>query len=131
MSGSSFITINPGTLAGDASLCHAFKASTVNGGATILAVSAVTGLAGTLDICLVNFGAAGTVTAGTIAGMATGTANIWVADIPQSLTLTAANVFVDAGEWVVIKKLEASADDDLTADASVSIEYVDGVVTQG
>ena len=131
MSGSSFITINPGTMAGDASLCHAFKASTVNGGATILAASFVTGLAGTLDICLVNFGTAGTVTAGTIAGMSGGTTTVWVADVPQSLTLTAANVFVDAGEWVVIKKLEASADDDLTADASICIEYVDGIVTQG
>lgn len=131
MSGSKYITINPDQMLGDGALCHAFKASTVNGGATIIAANAVTGLAGTLDILLVNFGVSGTVTAGTIAGMATGTANIWVADVPQALTITAANAFVDAGEWVVIKKLEAGGTDDLTADCSVCIEYVDGVVSQG
>ena len=131
MSGSKYLTINPDTLASAGALCHAFKASTVNGGCTIIAANFVTGLAGTLDITLVNFGVSGTVTAGTIAGMSGGTATVWVADVPQALTITAANAFVDAGEWVVIKKLEAGGSDDLTADASVCIEYVDGVVTQG
>lgn len=129
--GSKYLTINPDTLASAGALCHAMKASTVNGGITVIAANFVTGLAGTLDITLVNFGSSGTVTAGTIAGMASGTATIWVADVPQALTITAAQAFVDAGEWIVIKKLEAGGSDDLTADASVCIEYVDGPVTQG
>jgi len=131
MTGSKFLTVNPGTMAGDGALTHALKASSAHGGITVIDAWATTGLAGTLDILLVNFGASGTVTAGTIAGMSGGTATIWVADVPQALTITAANAFVDADEWIVIKKLEAGVSDDLVDSAMVTIEYVDGVVTQG
>jgi len=34
-------------------------------------------------------------------------------------------------EWLVLKKVESSAGNDLAADAVVVVEYVDGVVTQG
>jgi len=131
MANSKFLTINPGTMAGDGALTHAFKASSAHGGITVIDAWASTGLAGTLDILLVNFGVSGTVTGGTIAGMTDGTATVWVADVPQALTITAANAFVDANEWIVVKKLEAGASDDLVDSAQVVIEYVDGVVTQG
>lgn len=63
--------------------------------------------------------------------MSSGTATVWAANTPQSLTLTAANVFVDAGEYVFVKKVEAAAGNDLGEQGSLVIEYVDGPVTQG
>lgn len=126
-----FLTINPDTMAGDAALCHILKPSSGYGGITIVSAWAVTGLAGTLDLVLQNYGASGTVAGGTVAGMSSGTATVWVADTPQELTITAANQFIDSEEWLVLKKLEAGASDDLTADASITIEYVDGITTQG
>lgn len=128
---SKFLTINPDTMAGDASLCFVTKASGTYGGFTVVAAHAVTGVAGTLDFVLMNYGTTGTVAGGTVANMADGTATVWAVDTPQSLTTTAAQVFIDSNEWLVLKKLEAGASDDLTADATVVIEYVDGIVTQG
>lgn len=126
-----FLTINPDTMAGDAALCHILKPSSGYGGITIVSAWAVTGLAGTLNLVLQNYGTSGTVAGGTVAGMSSGTATVWVADTPQELTITAANQFIDSEEWLVLKKLEAGASDDLTADASITIEYVDGITTQG
>ena len=129
--GSKFLTINPGTMPGDGDLAYIAKASSINGGITVVAAYAVTGVAGTLNLVLQNYGSAGTVAGGTIAGMSGGTATVWAADTPQSLTITAANAFIDSGEWLVLKKVEAAAGNDLTTDAVVVVEYVDGVVTQG
>ena len=131
MADSKFLTVQPDQMLGDANLCHVVKASAINGGFTVVAAHASTGLAGTIDLVLQNYGTTGTVAGGTVAGRASGTATVWVADVPQSLTLTAANVYIDAGEWLVLKKLEAGASDDLTVEATVTIEYVDGPVLVG
>lgn len=131
MSGSKFLTVNPDTMPGDGDLCHVVKASSTYGGLTVIAASAVTGAVGTLNLVLQNYGTSGTVAGGTVAGMSSGTATVWAADTPQSLTLTAAQVFVDSGEWLVLKKVESAAGNDLSADATVVIEYVEGPVTQG
>ena len=128
---SKFLIVNPDTMPGDGDLCFVAKGSSAYGGFTVIAAHLSTGAVGTLDIVLQNYGATGKVAGGTVAGMADGTANVWAADTPQSLTLTAANAFIDSTEWLVIKKVEAAAGNDLSADATVVIEYVDGVVTQG
>lgn len=128
---SKFFVVNPDTMPGDGDLCYVAKASATHGGFTVIAAHLVTGAAGTLDLVLQNYGATGTVAGGTVGGMASGTATVWAEDVPQSLTLTAANVFIDSGEWLVIKKVEAAGGNDLTADATVTIEYVDGISSQG
>jgi sugar (pentulose or hexulose) kinase len=133
MPGSKFLTINPGTMPDDNGLSFIAKASGINGGLTIVAAHLVTGVAGTFDVILQNYGSAGTVAGGTMASMASGTATVWAADTPQSLTVstTAANLFLDAGEWMVMKKTEAAGGNDYTADATLVVEYVDGVATAG
>lgn len=128
---SKFLVCNPGIMNADGALSFIAKASSTDGGFTVTSAYAVTGAAGTLDLCLMNYGTSGTVAGGTIANMTSGTATVWVADVPQQLTITAAQAYVDAGEWLVLKKLEAGGSDDLTTDAVVTIEYVDGPVTQG
>ena len=130
---SKFLTINPDTMPGDGDLCHIVKASTAYGGMTILAANLSTGAVGTLDVVLQNYGTTGTVAGGTVASMASGTATVWAADTPQALTnsTTAANLYIDAGEWLVLKKVESAAGNDLSADASLVIEYQDGINTAG
>jgi hypothetical protein len=130
MSGSKFVVLNPGTMPDDGGLSFGFKASSAFGGVTIVSAYGVTGAVGTLDLILMNGGTAGSST-GTIAHMTDGTATVWAADTPQELTITAANAFLDAGEWLVFKKVESAANNDLSADAAIVIEYVDGVITQG
>jgi len=129
--GSKFLTVNPDTMIGDGDLCHIVKASSAYGGLTVIDAYAVTGAVGTLNLVLQNYGTAGNVAGGTVAGMSSGTATVWAADVPQQLTITAANAFIDAGEWLVLKKVESAANNDLSADATIVVEYVDGVVTQG
>lgn len=126
-----FVSINPGTMPDDEGRSYILKASSQYGGITVIDAYAVTGAAGTLNLVLQNYGTSGTVAGGTVAGMSSGTATVWAADTPQQLTITAANAFIDSDEWLVLKKLESASDNDLTADAVVTIEYVDGVVTQG
>ena len=126
-----YFTINPDTMPGDGDLCFVAKASTDYGGFTVVDAHGVTGVAGTLNFVLQNYGTTGTVAGGTVAGMTNGTATVWAADTPQSLSITAANAFIDSDEWLVLKKVEAAGGNDLTADATVIIEYVDGVVSQG
>jgi hypothetical protein len=130
---SKFLTINPDTMPGDNDLCFVAKASSSFGGFTIVAAHLSTGAVGTFDVILMNYGAAGTVAGGTVANMSSGTATVWAADTPQTLTnsTTAANLFLDAGEWLVLKKTESAAGNDLSADATLVIEYVDGVKTAG
>jgi hypothetical protein len=130
VSGSKFVILNPGTLPDDGGKSFAFKASSAFGGVTIISAYAVTGAVGTLDLVLLNGGTAGS-SSGTIAHMADGTATVWAADTPQALTITAAQAYLDAGEWLVLKKVESAADNDLSADAAIMIELVDGIVTQG
>ena len=131
MNGSKFLISNPGILNADGALSFVAKGSATYGGFTVIAAHAVTGAVGTLDIVLQNYGTTGTVAGGTVASMASGTATTWAIDTPQSLTVstTAANRYIAANEWLVIKKLEAGGSDDLTTDAVVVIEYVDGVIT--
>jgi hypothetical protein len=128
---SKFLVCNPGTLPDDSGLSFIAKASSTDGGFTITSAYAVTGAVGTLNLILMNYGTSGTVAGGTVAGMASGTATTWAVDTPQALTITAADAYIDAGEWLVLKKVEAAAGNDLSADAVVTIEYVDGPVTQG
>jgi hypothetical protein len=92
---------------------------------------AVTGIVGTLNLVLQNYGTSGTVAGGTVAGMSDGTATVWAADTPQQLTITAAQQFVDENEWLVLKKVESAGGNDLSADATICVEYVDGITTQG
>lgn len=131
MNGSKFLVCNPSVLNADGALSFVAKGSATFGGFTVIAAHAVTGAVGTLDIVLQNYGTSGTVAGGTVANMANGTATTWAIDTPQSLTVTttAANAYIAPNEWLVIKKLEAGGSDDLTEDATVVIEYVDGVVT--
>lgn len=129
--GSKFLVVAPDTMPGDGDLCYLAKASSVYGGFTVIAAHAVTGVAGTLDFVLQNYGSTGTVAGGTVAGMSGGTATVWAADTPQSLTITSTNQFIDSGEWLVLKKVEAAGGNDLTADATIIVEYVDGITTQG
>ena len=126
-----FVTINPGTLPDDGGLSFVLKPAGGYGGITVIAAYAVTGAVGTLNLVLQNYGVSGTVAGGTVAGMASGTATVWAVDTPQALTITAANQFIDENEWLVLKKVESAAANDLTADAVVSIEYVDGITTVG
>ena len=130
---SKFLQVAPDTMPGDGDLCYICKASSSYGGFTVIAAHAVTGVAGTLDLVLQNYGSTGTVAGGTVASMASGTATVWAADTPQSLTVTttAANAYIDSGEWLVLKKVEAAAGNDLTADATVIVEYVEGITTAG
>jgi len=129
--GSKFLSCNPGTLPDDGGLSFVAKGSAVYGGFTVIAAHAVTGVVGTLNLVLQNYGTSGTVAGGTVAGMASGTATVWAADTPQSLTVstTAANCYIAPNEWLVLKKVESAANNDLSADARVVIEYVDGVTT--
>lgn len=126
-----FLTVAPDTMPGDGDLCYLLKPSSGYGGITVLSAWAVTGVVGTLNLVLQNYGSSGTVAGGTVAGMASGTATVWAADTPQELTLTAANIFIDSEEWLVLKKVESAAGNDLSADATICVEYVDGITTQG
>lgn len=128
---SKFLTLNPGIMNADGALALALKASSTYGGVTIIAATAQTGIAGTLDLVLQNYGTSGTVAGGTVGGLSGGTATVWTANVPKALTLTAANVFIDDGEVLMLKKLEAGGSDDLSTSATISIEYVQGVVQQG
>lgn len=130
--GSYIISVNPGTSPDTGTaLCPAFRAGTIYGGVTVVDCWVSTGVVGTLDVCLVNRGTSGTSTTGaTIAHMSDGTATVWAADTPQSMTITAANAYVDAGEYVFIKKIESAASNDLSEDATISIEVVNGMITQ-
>lgn len=128
---SKFLIVNPGVMADDADLCHILKASNTHGGLTILRAFARAGIVGTLDLILQNYGTSGTVAGGTVGHMSSGTATVWAVAPPQEITLstTAANLYIAANEWLVLKKVESAAGNDLSTEASVYIEYVDGVIT--
>lgn len=129
MSGSKYVVVNPGATQADGGLMFVLKASAIGGGITVVAAQVVNSSAGTFNVVLQNYGSSGTVAGGTVAGMASGTATVWASDVPQAMTLTAANVYIDAGEYLVAKNVEG--DGDLTVDASIMIEYVDGPAIVG
>lgn len=124
-----YITVNPGTMPGDGDLAFVCQVYDGYGGVTIKEVTFSSGVAGTLDIILMKYGSAGTVAGNTIAHFATGTAKVVAADTPVDVPITAAEAFVDEGEHLFLKKLEAAAGNDLTADACVCIAFVDGIAS--
>jgi hypothetical protein len=128
---SKFVVVNPGVMDDNNELCFILKASDEYGGLTVIRAWAVAGAVGTLDLALQNYGTSGTVAGGTVASMADGTATVWDATTPQELTLsaTAANKYIAPNEWLVLKKVESAAGNDTGAQASVCVEYVDGVIT--
>lgn len=117
---------------GDDVVGHLFRApsSDHGGGITILAAYAVNGAAtgaGTgFSWQLENWGTAGTAiksgSAGTIAAAVGGTADPFAQDTPKAFTIS--NAFVDAGEWVVIRKDEDNSSDPTRG--VVSVHYVLG-----
>jgi hypothetical protein len=127
---SKYLTIVTNTLPGDGDLIHLVKGSAVYGGFTVIAAHARAGAVGTLDLILQNYGTSGTDAGGTVAHMTDGTATVWAAAVPQSLTVstTVANLYVAANEWLVLKKVESAANNDCAANGSITIEYVEGVV---
>lgn len=131
---SNFITFNPGAMAADGDLQFIVRASNEYGGITIKRAYAVNGAAtdaGTsMFLVLQNYGTSGTVAGGTV-GTAGGTVSPLAADTPKEFTLTAANVFIDNDEWLVLKKAEQGATSDFNAQATIMIEYVEGVVLVG
>lgn len=125
MSNNSFyLKFGPGTVAsGDTTpIC---RASSVNGGFTVVDAWLFPGIVGTLDTVLMNYGTTGTVAGGTVAGISGGSAAL-VADTQVHLSITAANAFIDDGEWLVLKASGAAL-----GEAIILIECVPGIVTQG
>lgn len=128
---SKFLVVNPGIMPGDGDLYHICKASNQYGGMTVIRAQARFAAVGTADFVLQNYGTSGTVAGGTVAHMSGGTATVWAAATPQELTLstTAANLYIAANEWLVLKKLESASGNDPATNCSVIVEYVDGVAT--
>lgn len=115
-------------------LLRIFRASTEYGGITI--TKAYYTPAGSTDagtshvLYLMNYGTSGTVAGGTI-GAVGGTAAPYTANVPTAFTLTAAQVFVDDGEWVVLKKTQEGADSDIVTNSTLVVEFVEGVISVG
>lgn len=107
---------------------HFFKAPSdaQGGGLTILEVWVVNGAAtgaGTgFSIQVENWGTAGTAVGGTIAAAIGGTADPFAANTPKEGTITTA--FVDADEWVVLRKAETNSSDPTRC--TVTVNYVMG-----
>lgn len=125
MSNNSFyLKFGPGTVAsGDTT--PIVKASSITGGFTVVAATLFPGIAGTLDVVLMNYGTSGTVAGGTVAGISGGSAAL-VADTAVSLAITAANAFIDDGEYLTLKASGAAL-----GEAVVLIECLPGIVSQG
>lgn len=103
---------------GDDVTGHVFRAPTdaLGGGLTIVGIDVVNGAATTAGtswaIQVENWGTAGTEiksTGGTIAAAIGGTADPFAADTPKAGTIS--NAFLDAGEWVVLRKTEDNSSD--------------------
>lgn len=119
-----YLTYGPGTVAsGDTS--PIVKASTTLGGFTVTKATLFPGIAGTLDVVLMNYGTSGTVAGGTVAGISGGSAAL-VADTAVDLSITAANAFIDDGEYLTLKASGAAL-----GEARLIIECVPGIVSQG
>jgi hypothetical protein len=116
---------------GDDALMHLMRApsSAQGGGVTILAAYLVPGAAtnaGTAhSFQLENWGTAGTsikTAGGTVAGSIGGTADVFAAQTPKTFTIS--NAFLDAGEWLVLRKNEDSSSDPLLS--MLTVQYVEG-----
>lgn len=117
---------------GDDVTGHMFRAPSDahGGGITILAAYAVNGAAtgaGTgFSLQLENWDTGGTAiksgSGGTIAAAVGGTADPFAENTPKAFTIS--NAFVDAGEWVVLRKNETNSSDPTRA--VVSVHYVLG-----
>ena len=116
---------------GDDVVGHIFPAPSDahGGGITILAAygvnAAATGAGTGFSLQLENWGTGGTAiksSGGTIAASLGGTADPWAASTPKTFTIS--NSFVDAGEWVVVRKNEINSSDPTRA--VVVIHYVMG-----
>ena len=83
-----------------------FKVPAGHGGITILEAKVVGAGAGTSWLTLDDLGTAGTSVSTRIG---TGGTAISVANVPQAITLTAANVFVDAGHYVGFTEMNVGA----------------------
>lgn len=97
---------------------HIFSApsDTLGGGITIVGAYAVNAAATTsgtaFSLQLENWGTAGTAikaTAGTVAAAIGGTADVFAAGTPKAFTIS--NAFVDAGEYIVLRKSETNSSD--------------------
>jgi hypothetical protein len=134
MSASKFLITTLPVMTTNNDIMGIVKASTDFGGMTIVKATywpAATTNAGTSHVLhLMNYGTSGTVAGGTV-GSVGGTASPYTTLVPAEFTLVAAQVFIDAGEWLVLKKTQEGADSDIAANASLVIEYVDGVVLIG
>jgi len=132
---SKFLRVDLGTMTGDNDTKHILRASGAYGGITIIDAwyipAAATNAGTSHALYLLNYGSSGTALAasGTIASVG-GTVDPFAADTPKQFTITAAQAFLDSGEWLVLRKTEQN-NSEITADASVIIEYADGIVTQG
>ena len=83
-----------------------FKIPSGHGGITILEAKVVGAGAGTSWLTLADLGTGGTAISTRIG---TGGTAISVANVPQAITLTAANVFVDAGHYVGFTEMNVGA----------------------
>lgn len=134
--GSNFLTIALPAMTSNNDLLHVLKASSEQGGVTIVDayyVPKATTDAGTSHhLYLLNYGTAGTALAsgGTVADVG-GTAAPFTSGLPAQFTITAAQAFLDQDEWLVLRKTQEGADSDITTNASLVLELVDGVITQG
>ena len=133
MSDRHIIAVTLEAMAGDASTKHLFRAPSIGGGLTITGAYIIDGADSSAStahsIILVNYGTSGTIAGSTI-GTVGGTVDFFLDATPKATTLTAAQVFVDAGEWVVAQKDEENSSD-FTGAATIVVECVDGVVIQG
>ena len=126
-----YLSVNPGALA-TTNVCNILKVTSGYGGITLTGAYFTGTTLGTCNMELLNYGTAGTTLAasGTIAAGASGTATVFAANTPVALTITAAQAFVDEGEWIVLKRTDGVAGT-LGNFQTIAITYVDGVVSQG
>jgi hypothetical protein len=113
---------------GDNVIGHVLRAplAAMGGAITIVAAYAVnqaaTGAGTGFALSLLNYGAAGTAVAGTVANAIGGTGDPWAAGVPKAFTIS--DGVLDAGEWLVLKKTETNSSDPTRC--SVVIEYLVG-----
>ena len=126
-----YLSVNPGALA-TTNVCNILKVTSGYGGITLTGAYFTGTTLGTCNMELLNYGTAGNalVSGGTIAAGASGTATVWTAGTPNALTITAAQAFVDEGEWIVLKRTDGVSGT-LGNFQCLTISYVDGVVSQG
>ena len=91
-----------------------FRAPESYGGCTLVQAEAVNKAATsggtTFTYCLHKYTNAGTpAVSGTITDVLGGTADYWADGVPKEFTITAAQSFINAGEWIVLDYQEISS----------------------